>query len=54
MLPGFGLTLGFTLSYLCLLVLIPLAGSSSSAATLGWSRAVASGHVAAGASRRTG
>jgi sulfate transport system permease protein len=25
-LPGFGLTLGFTLSYLCLLVLLPLSG----------------------------
>ncbi len=25
-LPGFGLALGFTVSYLCLLVLLPLSG----------------------------
>jgi sulfate transport system permease protein len=35
-LPGFGLTLGFTLSYLGLLVLIPLAGVFARSAGLGW------------------
>lgn len=42
-LPGFGLTLGFTLLYLSLLVLIPLAGIVLKAATLSWAefRAVA-------------
>lgn len=35
-LPGFGLTLGFTLSYAGLLVLIPLAGLFLRSATLGW------------------
>lgn len=35
-LPGFGLTLGFTLSYLSLLVLIPLAGIFIKSAGLGW------------------
>jgi sulfate/thiosulfate transport system permease protein len=34
--PGFGLTLGFTLAYLSLLVLIPLAGVFVKAAGLGW------------------
>jgi sulfate transport system permease protein len=34
-LPGFGLTLGFTLTYLCLLVLIPLAGLFFKSASLG-------------------
>lgn len=37
-LPGFGLTLGFAVSYLCLLVLIPLAGLFLKTATLSWSR----------------
>jgi len=36
-LPGFGLTLGFTLCYLSLIVLIPLAGLILAAAGLGWS-----------------
>jgi sulfate transport system permease protein len=36
-LPGFGLTLGFTLCYLSLIVLIPLAGLIMAAAGLGWS-----------------
>jgi sulfate/thiosulfate transport system permease protein len=36
-LPGFGLTLGFTLCYLGLIVLIPLAGLILAAAGLGWS-----------------
>jgi sulfate/thiosulfate transport system permease protein len=36
-LPGFGLTLGFTLCYLSLIVLIPLAGLVLAAAGLGWS-----------------
>lgn len=34
--PGFGLTLGFTLLYLSLLVLIPLAGVFFKSAGLGW------------------
>jgi len=36
-LPGFGLTLGFTLCYLGLIVLIPLASLILSSAGLGWS-----------------
>lgn len=36
-LPGFGLTLGFTLSYLGLIVLLPLAALAVKAAGLGWS-----------------
>jgi sulfate transport system permease protein len=35
-LPGFGLTMGCTLSYLSLLVLIPLAGLFLKSATIGW------------------
>ena len=35
-LPGFGLTLGCTLSYLSLLVLIPLAGLFFKSASIGW------------------
>jgi sulfate transport system permease protein len=35
--PGFGLTLGFTLAYLCLIVLIPLAGLVLRPAEIGWS-----------------
>ena len=35
-LPGFGLTLGFTLCYLSLIVLIPLAGLILAAAGFGW------------------
>ena len=34
-LPGFGLTFGFTCTYLCLLVLIPLAGLFARTASLG-------------------
>jgi sulfate transport system permease protein len=34
--PGFGLTLGFSLLYLALIVLIPLAGLVWRAASLGW------------------
>jgi sulfate transport system permease protein len=34
--PGFGVTLGFTLSYLSLIVLIPLAGLVLKTAALGW------------------
>jgi sulfate/thiosulfate transport system permease protein len=34
--PGFGLTLGFTLTYLSLIVLIPLAGLVLKTASLGW------------------
>ncbi len=37
MLPGFGLTLGYTLTWLALIVLIPLAGVFLKAAELGWS-----------------
>ena len=36
MLPGFGLTLGFSLFYLCLIVLIPLAALALKAASFGW------------------
>jgi len=36
-LPGFGLTMGCTLTYLSLLVLIPLAGLFFKSAELGWS-----------------
>jgi len=36
--PGFGLTLGFTLAYLSLIVLIPLAGIVWRSAALGWPR----------------
>ena len=35
--PGFGLTLGFTLVYLSLIVLVPLAGLVVKSAGLGWS-----------------
>ncbi len=35
-LPGFGLTLGFSLLYLCLVVLIPLAALGLGAASFGW------------------
>ena len=35
--PGFGLTLGFTLTYLGLIVLLPLAALTIKAAGLGWS-----------------
>lgn len=37
-LPGFGLTLGFTLLYLCLLVLVPLSTTFLKTATMGWGR----------------
>ena len=36
-LPGFGLTLGFTLMYLCLLVLIPLGALVFKTSSMGWS-----------------
>ncbi len=35
-LPGFGLSLGYTIAYLSLVVLIPLAGLAVRSATLGW------------------
>jgi len=35
--PGFGMALGFTLAYLALIVLIPLAGLVWRSASLGWS-----------------
>jgi sulfate/thiosulfate transport system permease protein len=35
-LPGFGLSLGYTVAYLSLIVLIPLAGLGFRTATLGW------------------
>jgi len=35
-LPGFGLSLGFTLLYLSLIVLIPLAGTFLRTAALSW------------------
>ena len=35
-LPGFGLTISFTLCYVCLLVLIPLSTVLLKSATLSW------------------
>jgi sulfate transport system permease protein len=35
-LPGFGLTLGYTISYLCLIVLLPLAALIAKTTTMGW------------------
>jgi sulfate transport system permease protein len=58
-LPGFGLAMGFTLFYLSLIVLIPLAGTFVKAATLSWAeiwamvtspRALASYRITFGAS----
>src|SRR5260370_41968449 len=49
-LPGFGVTLGITVAYLSLVVLIPLAATFMKTATLEWSqfaRAVASPRVLA-------
>jgi len=49
-LPGFGLTLGFTLLYLSLIVLIPLSATFVKASALGWEaffRAIASPRVLA-------
>ncbi len=49
-LPGFGLTMGFTLFYLSLLVLIPLAGLVFKSATISWQQfyaAVTEPHVVA-------
>jgi sulfate/thiosulfate transport system permease protein len=37
-LPGFGLTIGFTLFYLCLVVLIPLSTTFLKSATMGWGK----------------
>jgi sulfate transport system permease protein len=37
-LPGFGLTMGFTIFYLCLIVLIPLGGLVAKTSQLSWSR----------------
>jgi sulfate transport system permease protein len=34
--PGFGLTLGFTITYLTLIILIPLSGVAWRSASLGW------------------
>ena len=34
--PGFGLTLGFSLAYLTLIILIPLSGLAWRSAALGW------------------
>ena len=36
--PGFGLTLGFTLLYLGLIVLLPLSATFLKTATLGWGK----------------
>jgi len=41
-LPGFGLSLGFTLSYVCLLILIPLTGVVLRARSITWPEFVAS------------
>jgi sulfate/thiosulfate transport system permease protein len=57
--PGFGLTLGFTVLYLCLIVLIPLSATALETSKLGWHqfwqivtapRAVASYELSFGAS----
>jgi sulfate transport system permease protein len=57
--PGFGISLGYTVLYLCLIVLIPLAATFFKASTLGWGgfwhlvttpRAIASYEVTFGAS----
>jgi len=40
-LPGFGLALGFTVAYLCLLVLLPLSGVALSARHMTWAGFVA-------------
>ena len=37
-LPGFGITMGFTISYLCLIVLIPLSATFLKAASVTWPR----------------
>ncbi len=37
-LPGFGLTMGFTLLYLCLIVLIPLSATILKTSSLSWSQ----------------
>ena len=59
MLPGFGLSLGYTIVYLSLLVLIPLSAVFFKTTTLGWEafwnvvtapRVVASYHLSFGAS----
>ena len=39
--PGFGLTLGFTIAYLTLIILIPLSGVAWRASSLGWTEFVA-------------
>jgi sulfate transport system permease protein len=41
--PGFGLTMGFTLAWLCLIVLLPLSALFVRAAGLGWSEFLAVG-----------
>ena len=38
--PGFGLTLGFTIAYLTLIILIPLSGVAWRASSLGWAEFV--------------
>ena len=43
LMPGFGLTFGFTLAWLCLIVLIPLSAVFIRTAGLGWSEFVAVG-----------
>ena len=50
-LPGFGLTLGFTLTYLCLLVLIPLAALFVKSASLAPGEFLGGGRLAARARR---
>ena len=53
-LPGFGLSLGFTLSYVCLLVLLPLAALVLKASGLTWDAVRARPSPASGLSRRSG
>lgn len=58
-LPGFGLSLGYTMFYLCLIVLVPVAATFLKASSLGWAeiwhlistpRAIASYEVTFGSS----
>ena len=46
-LPGFRVTMGFTMFYLCLIVLLPLLTVPTRAASLGWVRFLARHHGSA-------
>ena len=53
-LPGFGLTLGYTLLYLSLIVLIPLSALFLKTATHDLGALLADGHASRGSWPRTG